>query len=299
MSTLKTQTAQDEVVSFLKHQLSLDVRDLQPIRGGEISQAYEVKLAHSELIFRVGPSLNNFIKDKLAQESYSSSLVPIPMVLEAGPYKDQLAFALSEKIQGVRVDKLSAEELRAALPGIAQTLVALHSAPIQSGTGFGYWNWDSEPASKSWSEFLISSMAAQLPQGIDLTAAAQIAAWYKRFLQLCPQLPASRCLVHGDFGFDNTFVKGIKVSGVIDWAESMFGDPLYDLAWLTFWSGEKAYLDAYLATPEGRRFGEDSVDKRMTCYFLRIGLRAMSHYERSGQIKSVEWAMERTQRMSG
>ena len=43
-------------------------------------------------------------------------------------------------------------------------------------------------------------------------------------------------LLHGDYGFDNVLVDQGKISGVLDWANAKYGDFLYDVAWLDFWS---------------------------------------------------------------
>jgi aminoglycoside phosphotransferase (APT) family kinase protein len=59
---------------------------------------------------------------------------------------------------------------------------------------------------------------------------------------------------HGDFQAAHVFVQGDAVTGIIDWADSCQGDPLYDLAVLTVGHEERLadVLDGY-----GRDFHPD------------------------------------------
>ena len=85
--------------------------------------------------------------------------------------------------------------------------------------------------------------------------------------------------MHSDLLNRNAFVSDGRVTALIDWHCAMYGDFLYDLAWLTFWAswhpGVKAadfrasashrYADFGLVVPD--------FDARMRCYELHIGLR--------------------------
>jgi aminoglycoside phosphotransferase (APT) family kinase protein len=43
--------------------------------------------------------------------------------------------------------------------------------------------------------------------------------------------PGPTCLVHGDLGPDHLLVEDGRVCGVIDWSDTVVGDPGLDLAW--------------------------------------------------------------------
>lgn len=293
MSTIKTTANHAEVHAFLTNKLSLPVTHLTPIHGGEIAIAYEVQTKTTDLIFRLGPSINNFLKDKLAHERFNSSSIPIPRVIETGKYNQNLVFALSEKADGLRIDKLSREDLKSLVPSIIKSLIAIHAAPIPSINSFGYWTAEQSPVAASWADFLVSDTANYIPNGATRVAAIEIKDWHARFNELSSKVPNVCHLVHGDFSFDNSFAKGTRISGVIDWAESIYGDPLYDLTWLTFWYADKTYLKEYLATPEGLEIGGKATVDRMQCYTLRIGLRALFHFQKSAQPKAYEWTVNR------
>jgi len=58
-------------------------------------------------------------------------------------------------------------------------------------------------------------------------------------------LPEERYLVHGDYGHNNLVVDGKRVSGVIDWGNSSYGDFMHDVAWLDFWDPDVDYGKAF------------------------------------------------------
>ena len=92
-----------------------------------------------------------------------------------------------------------------------------------------------------------------------------------------------RGLIHSDLINRNVFVKGNKISGVFDWGCALYGDHLYDFAWLEFWSPwypeldmeyfkkslEQAWINAGY-TPE-------NVDSRLLACHLHIGLSHLAY----------------------
>jgi hygromycin-B 4-O-kinase len=78
----------------------------------------------------------------------------------------------------------------------------------------------------------------------------------------------------------NVTVTGDRITGIFDWGCALWGDALYDLAWIRFcewwypqWSGLNLSdrMQAAVGT-EG-----DNVSERMLCYLLHIGLGSISY----------------------
>jgi hygromycin-B 4-O-kinase len=85
--------------------------------------------------------------------------------------------------------------------------------------------------------------------------------------------PEHRGLVHGDLLAGNVLVAGEWITAVLDWGNSIAGDPLYDLAWLIFWSPWHPGLDpARLRSVADDLYGGSDIDERLRCYHLHIGL---------------------------
>jgi len=210
-----------------------------------------------------------------------------------GSYNEELSYALSEKAEGQRIDSIDPKGIKQLIPSIVSTLKSIHSAPIQKDTGYGFWSAEFSPASKSWGEFLLASALAQFPEGRTHPEKTEINSWRERFIELCSRVPDVHQLVHGDFGFGNAFANSEGVTSVIDWAESMFGDPLYDIAWIEFWYRDKSFLNEYLLQIQDSDFNRAGLDERMECYLLRTGLRSLYHFESSKQDAKGDWTVVR------
>ena len=60
-------------------------------------------------------------------------------------------------------------------------------------------------------------------------------AGYARLLGLVDARPEARHLVHSDLLNFNVLAEDDRVSAVFDWGAALYGDFLWDVAWLTFW----------------------------------------------------------------
>ena len=58
---------------------------------------------------------------------------------------------------------------------------------------------------------------------------------YARLQTLVDACPEARHLVHSDLLNFNVLVTDDRISAVLDWGSSIYGDFLWDLAWFTFW----------------------------------------------------------------
>lgn len=296
ISTMKTRADQRDVQIFLERSLGYAVESLQPITGGEVALAFDVTTSIGPLIFRLGPSERNFIKDKVAFENFCSNTVPIPAIRQIGRFNDNLFFAVSEKAPGIRLDLLDAESEKLLRPALMQTLSTIHLFPAPPDAAFGRWGVEPRSSAESWPEHARASAEKGFPAGRSVDEAFQFQEWHERLIELSRHLPNLRQLVHGDPGYNNAFAHDDKISSVIDWAESFYGDPLYDVAWLCVWSQDDSYLADYLATPAGKMFGQDSVAERIEFYKLRIGIGGLAHFERSNQWGAYETVFHRLER---
>ena len=297
-SSVKTRADHNEVHSFLRHNLGLEVVHLAPLTGGEVALAYQVETRDQALVFRLGPHLDNFKKDAAAHTRWNCKDIPIPMVTDLGTFNEKLFFALSEKVEGTRIDLIDTHGKELFKPPLLSTLSAIHLVPIPSGNTYGLWKSDAEPTFISWSEYVLHQVQTRLPQGRTFEEEARLSEWKKKCIDLCYTIPNIRALAHGDYGGNNGFAQDSKVSGVIDWAESIYGDPLYDIAWLTFWSGEE-FLQEYSKTPAAKHFGLEKSDERLSCCLLMIGLGALWFFQYSGQTGAYEWTFDKLQKFVG
>ena len=87
---------------------------------------------------------------------------------------------------------------------------------------------------------------------------------------LAKRCPATRCLVHGDFGSYNLMTDGRRITAVLDWDRALFGDPLYEMANLLFW--QERCLEQLILGLSATLGDDPRAKERLLCHQLRTGL---------------------------
>ena len=118
-------------------------------------------------------------------------------------------------------------------------------ADVARSTGFGLWAGDGQGQSPSWRAFLLEvdkdhphrrTFGWRRTLDAHPDRARLFDNEFARLHRLVDACHEERRLVHADLINDNVFVEGGAVSGVFDWGCSLYGDSLYDDAWLAFWA---------------------------------------------------------------
>ncbi|MEO5646681.1 MAG: phosphotransferase [Candidatus Paceibacterota bacterium] len=289
-STHKTKMEQESAVSFLEMFYNEPVFNVETIAGGEGSQAFGYESNGEPLILRVNRhSDEGFKKDEYAFKNFESAEILIPEIREVGHTEDGQYFAISEKAEGIMFKNVTDEEFDVALPSLFETLNAIHAINISDKEGYGKWNSEGVADKESWKEVMLS---------VDMYAIYMFEStflekdlWdkvYGRLTELLSYCPDEKHLVHGDYTFDNLITKNGKITGVLDWADSMYGDPLYDIACISFWAKDFDYEKAYLKFSESMGKKIENFDERILCYKLYIGLSTLSFYAYSNQKDKYE-----------
>lgn len=260
---------------------------LAPLGAGEWSRAYAFTLDGRDMVVRFGVHVSDFSKDRI-MGTFASPRLPIPRVLESGEAPEGY-FAVSERVRGVLLDALDAAGMRAVLPALLRVLDAVQEIDVADREGYGGWGADGSAPCRTWREAVLAFSGDRLvgwrtalegsPTGVGPLETA-----FARLQELAPRLPDVKQVIHGDLLYHNVLVEGTEVRAVLDWGNSMYGDALYDAAWLIFWwpwypawadIDIRAELDRHWAATGG---APDDLEHRLLCYQLRIGLDHMAWY---------------------
>lgn len=300
-STHKTKIDKDEVLIFLNDIYPNQISNLEFISGGEGSQAFSFSADNEEYVIRVNRhSSDGFKKDEYAFLHFSSRGIPIPEISKIGQMNNGYYFCISKKIDAKLMKEFPQEEIYQMLPNMFNTLDLIHSLDVQNTVGYGKWKANAGAKSTTWKEFLLEvDMYAVGRDGrpnLFETSFLEKDVWeniHARFLELLQYCPEEKYLAHGDFGFDNLFIKDGKVAGVIDWEHSLYGDFLYDIAWLSFWSNGIDYETEYQKYIASINKDVPNLRERILCYKLCCGLGSLSFYAYSGQKDKYERSKEK------
>jgi hygromycin-B 4-O-kinase len=285
VAQLRPELTLDQVRAFLRGHLGREPDELRALRPGELSRVYAYDLAGEPFVVRFNVQPEAFEADRVAHERFAGPGLPIPRVLELGRFGD-LHFAISERLPGRIMWEISAAEYDAALPA----LLDVHDriAAIDPGQGFSREPWPAfldafardhdEPGFwRGWrSLFDTSFLERDVWEGL-----------YARFRALLGAVDDPGRLVHGDFGYDNVLIDGPRITAVLDWGNNRRGDPLWDLAYLSFW------LRRIVPTLAARYGHLPDYAARTRLYHLRMALDGLRFYARTGARPAYDSVKER------
>ena len=261
---------------------------LSPLGAGEWSQAYALELDGRPVVIRFGGYLEDFLKDR-AMAAHGSSALPVPEVTEIGRAADDY-FAVSERAPGQLLNDLDAAGMRAALPGLLAALDAIRDIDVSGSGGYGLWSPGGDGEFGTWPEALLAcdQETERVPGWRAALAASAVGSApfdtaYARLRHLVEGLPTERHVIHGDLANRNVLVQGGQITAVIDWGNSLYGDHLYDAAWLIYWwpwfsQWRVIDISAELRDHWERHGGLPAdLRHRLQAYLVHIGLSAMSY----------------------
>lgn len=281
------------------------VTDLTPLTGGFFSRAFAFVADGQPLVVRLNTAPfaeEGFAKDEHAWRHFASPALPIPRIVARG--RDGAHwFAISERVPGRTLADLPPEERRVLLPATLDTLDAILGAPLRGSRGYGDWDADGQGRYARWADYLARVIEDE-PEGYyagwhalfrqsflerDLYEAV-----YRRMLALLARCPEERALLHNDYWFENVLADGDRISGVIDWANALYGDPLYDVARLA-WGAELPgwWFEGGAAAVHARYGALPDYAVRLACCQCHIALDDLRFYAKNDKRAEYDWARGR------
>ena len=291
------------VRALLSEQIGDDVAEVHPLAGGFFSRAFAANAGGREYVVRLNPGAHageSFAKDNYAWQHFASPALPTPRVVAIGETIEG-CYAISERVPGFTLAEFSIVKRRSLLPEVLDTFEAISKADVRTSRGYGSWDGSGDGQYPSWQHYL-AAIATNDPDGYyqnwhglfcdSFLERDVYETVYRQLLRLAEYCPEERALIHNDFQVENILAEKQRITGVIDWANALYGDPLYDVArwiWLSaqpgWWYDDS---DDLMRT----HFGDaPHFDERITCYQFHIGLDDLRFYAKNG--KETEYNLMR------
>jgi len=291
--------------AFLGRHLGNEPSNVALIGEGAWSRCFGFTQGDDELVIRFGNYVDDFRKDQLAH-AYATPDLPVPEVFEIGNAFGGY-YAISTRARGGPLENLSSSEWCAIVPSVVSVLETMRLADLPPNSGVGGWGVDGKALHVSWSASLLNveeddpnqrthgwrERLAASPQGEGDFM------WGFDFLKRVVDDSVPLSLLHCDLINRNVLVNDDRISGVLDWGCSRYGDHLYDLAWFEFWAPWHTNLDVvYLRSEVERRWRElgyspeDKESRLMACY-LHIGLDHLAYNAYLGDWAALDATAER------
>lgn len=282
-----------------------DAADLHPFASGEFSRAFAFTAHGRDYVLRVNDTaiaLEAYVKDDYAWRHFASPDLPIPRVNAIGPYGNG-HYAISERVPGRVLTECSPEERRALLPSLLDTLDAIGRVDVSHSHGYGDWVADGNGRYASWRAFLARVIEnddegyyqdwhALFSESFLERELYELI--YRRMMRLLARCPDERSLIHNDYWFMNLIGEGDRITGVIDWANALYGDHLYEIARLAWGADFPDWWYADGAAILQARYGAIlGYAERLACYQCHIALDDLRFYAKTGRREEYTWARDR------
>ncbi len=302
---------QSEVQAFIDHHFGERAGEITRLSGGDWSQAYALSVDGRQVVARFGAYGEDYEKDR-AMAEWSSNELPIPRVLEIG-HTGHGYFAISERKPGDFLDELDGQRMTAVIPSLLGSLDEISGIDVSTTEGYGNWGSDGRGPQGTWQEALLRKFDGDQadsrtygwrtalehsPGGAeDFDTALEV------LERLAERMPVERHVIHNDLLYRNVLVQGDKISAILDWGNSMYGDHLYDAAWLLYCQPRyTAWPDVDLAGAM-RRHWEATVpdladlEARLLCYQIHVGLDAQSYNAYRGNWDELKLNTDQTMKL--
>lgn len=248
-------TFQTRLAKYIEETLSKKVIGIKTPPQGMTSKVFFVELEDkSEYAIKYGEDAMNDVPAFELIEKQNLE-VPVPKLIKHFVFEETPVVIL-EKVEYPLLDSIEVSEMARYIPSMIETQKKLHTIKREKPGLL------TEPDStKTWKEMMLSIFVpggefdweeVASREGVD---GALILESVKKMIEKINNTKFQESdfsLLHTDYNQRNLFVdpNSDQITGIIDWEEGMFGDPLYDLARIRMYIwhfdlGDKVVEDYY------------------------------------------------------
>jgi len=276
-----------DIGKIIKETLGKDVVHVVELSRRTLHYVYRAKTADTSFIVRINASgmffheyqffVEQWITGELAKRNIphvgikaidiSRSLVPFDFeILEEAPGRSLFDIGHGDEDIRSNINKLG--------------IFVAHIHEIKTN---GYGSYDifkilnGQPVGiyPAWQEYMMLNLHKHLEYTVMtgiLTVAEADAV--KDALEILRHIPCENpSLLHGDIANHNAFTDGKAITALIDWEDSISGDPVFDIAYYaTGCYGHDAWFDAFLEGYKTVATLPDDYEKRFWAYYLRVAV---------------------------
>lgn len=273
----------NQIGAFLVERFGL-VADVSVLQGGAWSSAYSFLSGERELILRLGRHREDFDKELTAATWHLHDL-PVPDILEVGEAFDR-HYIVSQLHHGTKLADLHASRVPAVIESLFGVLAAMRRV-VLCGAGFGIWHApDGNAPAATWSDYICGLADRDESRLVDWRHKLSVQPRASNAFRLgCStlhangaRLPTRRELVHADLLLNHLVGPDNQITAVFDWGNALAGDPLYDVAWITYCIPWFPAIDRQQVLDLTRRhFPHDDIDTLLPLYELHIAVASLQY----------------------
>ena len=294
MSDLRPIVASEQVLALLGQHFSTPITDLVTVEGGQVARTFAFRTGVQEYIIRFNHDTmldSNLPKEVYLIRKIAGTSIPFAPILHVGRL-GELHFAISRKMPGQMLGTLPPQEIRNLLPQMLDLLAIIHRIDVSDTHGYGCFGYRGEGHFPSWSSHL--RMIAREEAENDY-----FGKWYRLFdetfldrdlyndlyqhmCELLPYCPDERYLIYGGLSLRNVLAQDGKITALLDWLDASYGDFVYDIASIDFWSPWLGVREAFQQYYQQRQWELPFFAERLLCYECHYALGGLRFFAKSG-----------------
>ncbi|MHB8600845.1 MAG: phosphotransferase family protein [Ktedonobacteraceae bacterium] len=304
MPDLRPVVASEQVLALLGQHFSTPITNLVPIEGGQVARTFAFRTSAQEYIIRFNHDTmldSNLPKEAYLMRKFAGTTIPLAPILHVGRLGN-LHFAISHKMPGQMLETLSPQEIRNLLPQILDFLAIIHSIDVSDTHGYGVFGDQGEGHFPSWGNHLRMTVREETENDyfgkwyrlFDETFLERDLYYdlYQRMCELLPYCPEDRYLIYGSLSLRNMLAQDGKITAILDWLDASYGDFVYDIAALDFWSSWLGMREAFQQYYQQRQRELPFYKDRLLCYECYHALGALRFFAKSGHEEGYQFTRQ-------
>lgn len=299
----KPSVTNEQIVTLLQTHFTTRITRLQPLTSDSLTQIARFTTDGQDYTIRFLQHMGaNLDKEAYLYKRIASPHIPIPRILHMGRL-DNLHYAISQYVPGQPVHTLPFEQYKQLLPALMETLHAIHQIDVSDTTRYGVISDTGTGLYPSWQRFL--EMVYKEEPEWDFYGKWHILfektflerdvfdSVYTKMASLFDACPEERFLVHGGFGFDHVLAFEGRITGVLGWYDSKYGDFMFDIARMDLFAPEVHFAERFQHFYEQRGVAVKHYIERLRCYQYYNGLDALRFYAKVNDYDSYQKIKQR------
>jgi hygromycin-B 4-O-kinase len=304
MSSVTPQLAEATIQDFLEEQFNQPVADLALVDSGQIAQTRAFRVDGEAYIVRFATAAMyvHYEKEDYLYRRIASPLIPIPEIVRFGWLRDT-PYAISRQLPGTRLDRLPRAEYEHLLPALVETIAAIHAVDTSDTAGAWVFDGQGTGIAKTWRGAL-RYIYAEEPEWdffgtwhtlfrdsfLERDVFERV---YREMTALLDACPEERALVHTCPGLANVLAEQGRITAVLDWIDAKYGDFVFDIASLDFWSPLDQLPERFARYYAEHGISVPAYAERLQCYRLYQGLDALRFFAKTRNLDAYRWARQR------
>jgi hygromycin-B 4-O-kinase len=293
-----------QVAALLSDYFDQPITEVVPLGTGHIARVFSFQAGDQAYVIRfvTAQMAHTLKKEAFIATLLAATDIPLPPILHQGTFQDDY-FAVAPKAPGTPLDELSRETYMQLIPTVIDTLDAIHQIDISHTEKYGIFDDTGVGLFSSWQAHLLSVAVEEAEESFfgkwhrlyeeSFLERELFERLFEQMKSLLGYVPEERFLVHGDYGFNNVLAEEGKITAVLDWANAQYGDFVYDIAWLDFYSPGVGYLARFQQYYQAQNRPVPHFAERLRCYACYISLNALRFYAKSDLREAYGWVRQR------